>query len=149
MSVQCSVSRVFLFSRFPVSRVVSFSNSLSARNTQRIATAYRYAPFALAPRVPSLLPFSRLFSSSPPSKPWVDPSAVPKGEHLKKYCIDLTDLAKKDKLDPVIGREEEMRRTIEILCRRTKNNPAIIGEPGVGKRTLITHNNKRKQTAEN
>jgi ATP-dependent Clp protease ATP-binding subunit ClpA len=80
----------------------------------------------------SSFPSVRHFSSSS-SKPWVDPAAVPKGDYLKKYCIDITELAKKQKLDPVVGREEEMRRTIEILCRRTKNNPAIIGEPGVGK----------------
>lgn len=70
--------------------------------------------------------------SSPSSRPWVDPSAVPVGENLKKYCLDLTELAREGKLDPVIGREEEMRRTIEILSRRSKNNPVLLGEPGVG-----------------
>jgi ATP-dependent Clp protease ATP-binding subunit ClpB len=70
-------------------------------------------------------------SGQPPT--WVDPAAVPPGESLKKYCIDLTALAKEGKLDPVIGRDEEMRRTIEILSRRTKNNPVLLGEPGVGK----------------
>jgi ATP-dependent Clp protease ATP-binding subunit ClpB len=73
----------------------------------------------------------------PQPPPWVDPKAAPKGEALKKYCIDLTDLAKQNKLDPVIGREEEMRRTIEILSRRTKNNPLLIGEPGVGKTAIV------------
>lgn len=52
---------------------------------------------------------------------------------LNKYGIDLTELAEKGKLDPVIGREEEVRRCIRVLCRRTKNNPVLIGEPGVGK----------------
>jgi ATP-dependent Clp protease ATP-binding subunit ClpB len=56
---------------------------------------------------------------------------------LNKYTIDLTALAEQDKLDPVIGREEEMRRTIQVLSRRTKNNPVLIGEPGVGKTAIV------------
>lgn len=56
---------------------------------------------------------------------------------LKKYATDMTDLAKKGKLDPVIGRDEEIRRTIQVLSRRTKNNPVLIGEPGVGKTAII------------
>jgi ATP-dependent Clp protease ATP-binding subunit ClpB len=54
-------------------------------------------------------------------------------QSLEKYGRDLTDMARKDKLDPVIGRDEEIRRLVQILTRRTKNNPALIGEPGVGK----------------
>lgn len=57
-------------------------------------------------------------------------------EALEKYARDLTDVAKKGKLDPVIGREEEIRRTIQVLTRRTKNNPVLIGEPGVGKTAI-------------
>lgn len=57
---------------------------------------------------------------------WVNPDAVPAGEHLKKYCKDVTQLAKDGKLDPVIGREEEIRRTIQVLSRRTKNNPVLM-----------------------
>jgi ATP-dependent Clp protease ATP-binding subunit ClpB len=56
---------------------------------------------------------------------------------LKKYAKDMTSLAKEGKLDPVIGREEEIRRTIQVLSRRTKNNPVLIGEPGVGKTAII------------
>ena len=56
---------------------------------------------------------------------------------LEKFGRDLTDAAKKGKLDPVIGRDEEIRRTIEILSRRTKNNPVLIGEPGVGKTAIV------------
>ena len=56
---------------------------------------------------------------------------------LKKYATDLTKLAAEGKLDPVIGRDEEIRRTIQILSRRTKNNPVLIGEPGVGKTAII------------
>lgn len=55
---------------------------------------------------------------------------------LEKYCVDLTALAKRDKLDPVIGRDEEIRRVMQILSRRTKNNPVLIGEPGVGKTAI-------------
>ncbi|MAZ02835.1 MAG: ATP-dependent chaperone ClpB [Sneathiella sp.] len=56
---------------------------------------------------------------------------------LKKYARDLTEAARKGKLDPVIGRDEEIRRTIQVLSRRTKNNPVLIGEPGVGKTAII------------
>lgn len=56
---------------------------------------------------------------------------------LEKYSTDLTDLAKKGKLDPVIGRDEEVRRIIQVLNRRTKNNPVLIGEPGVGKTAIV------------
>lgn len=60
-----------------------------------------------------------------------------KNDALTKYTTDLTELAKKNKLDPVIGRDDEIRRTIQILNRRSKNNPVIIGEPGVGKTAII------------
>ena len=58
-------------------------------------------------------------------------------ESLKKFSTNLTDLAKKGHLDPVIGREEEIRRSIQVLSRRTKNNPVLIGEPGVGKTAIV------------
>ena len=58
-------------------------------------------------------------------------------ESLKKYTIDLTERARKGKLDPVIGRDDEIRRTIQVLQRRTKNNPVLIGEPGVGKTAIV------------
>jgi ATP-dependent Clp protease ATP-binding subunit ClpB len=60
-----------------------------------------------------------------------------KYESLEKYGRDLTQLARKGKLDPVIGRDDEIRRTIQILSRRTKNNPVLIGEPGVGKTAIV------------
>jgi ATP-dependent Clp protease ATP-binding subunit ClpB len=56
---------------------------------------------------------------------------------LKKYARDVTELARQGKLDPVIGRDEEIRRTIQVLARRTKNNPVLIGEPGVGKTAIV------------
>ena len=58
-------------------------------------------------------------------------------ETLKKYCIDLTERARQGKLDPVIGRDDEIRRAIQILQRRSKNNPVLIGEPGVGKTAIV------------
>jgi hypothetical protein len=65
--------------------------------------------------------------------------ADPEGKYeaLEKYGIDLTEMAKQGKLDPVIGRDEEIRRCIQILSRRTKNNPVLIGEPGVGKTAIV------------
>ena len=58
-------------------------------------------------------------------------------ESLKKYCVDLTERARSGKLDPVIGRDDEIRRAIQVLQRRTKNNPVLIGEPGVGKTAIV------------
>ena len=66
-----------------------------------------------------------------------DASAEGQREALKKYTIDLTDRARQGKLDPVIGRDDEIRRSIQILQRRTKNNPVLIGEPGVGKTAIV------------
>ena len=60
-----------------------------------------------------------------------------KSRTLEKYTRDLTALARQDKIDPVIGRDEEIRRVMQVLCRRTKNNPVIIGEPGVGKTAIV------------
>jgi len=64
-------------------------------------------------------------------------SAENQYDALKKYCRDLTEAAKTGKLDPVIGRDEEIRRTMQVLSRRTKNNPVLIGEPGVGKTAIV------------
>ena len=65
------------------------------------------------------------------------PEAEGQREALKKYTIDLTERARQGKLDPVIGRDDEIRRSIQILQRRTKNNPVLIGEPGVGKTAIV------------
>ena len=64
-------------------------------------------------------------------------SAEDNFEALKKFTIDVTQKAKEGKLDPVVGREHEIRRTIQVLSRRTKNNPVLIGEPGVGKTAIV------------
>lgn len=66
-----------------------------------------------------------------------DPHAEEARQALEKYTVDLTEKAEQGKLDPVIGRDEEIRRTIQVLQRRTKNNPVIIGEPGVGKTAIV------------
>src|SRR5690349_19926049 len=66
-----------------------------------------------------------------------DQNPEEKYQALQKYSRDLTDLARKGKLDPVIGRDEEIRRVIQVLSRRTKNNPVLIGEPGVGKTAIV------------
>ncbi|MGA1823210.1 MAG: ATP-dependent chaperone ClpB [bacterium] len=66
-----------------------------------------------------------------------DPNPEDKYEVLSKYGRDLTDLARRNKLDPIIGRDDEIRRMIQVLSRRTKNNPVLIGEPGVGKTAIV------------
>ena len=66
-----------------------------------------------------------------------DPNPEEKYQALEKYSRDLTDLARKGKLDPVIGRDDEIRRVMQVLSRRTKNNPVLIGEPGVGKTAIV------------
>src|SRR3972149_3638252 len=66
-----------------------------------------------------------------------DPNPEDKYQALQRYSRDLTDLARRGRLDPVIGRDEEIRRVIQVLSRRTKNNPVLIGEPGVGKTAIV------------
>src|SRR6187551_2835692 len=65
------------------------------------------------------------------------PEAEESRQALEKYTVDLTERAEQGKLDPVIGRDEEIRRTVQVLQRRTKNNPVLIGEPGVGKTAIV------------
>jgi len=67
----------------------------------------------------------------------VDQNAEESRQALEKYTIDMTERAEQTKLDPVIGRDEEIRRCIQVLQRRTKNNPVLIGEPGVGKTAIV------------
>ena len=66
-----------------------------------------------------------------------DPNPENKYQALERYARDLTELARRGKLDPVIGRDEEIRRVVQVLARRTKNNPVLIGEPGVGKTAIV------------
>src|SRR5208337_3437686 len=66
-----------------------------------------------------------------------DQNPEAKYQALERYARDLTELARQGKLDPVIGRDEEVRRVVQVLSRRTKNNPVLIGEPGVGKTAIV------------
>jgi ATP-dependent Clp protease ATP-binding subunit ClpB len=92
--------------------------------------------------VDSIKPFYqqslRSFSSTPPGggQSWINPQNQVPGQYLEQFGVDLTAKARDQKLDPIIGREEEIRRTLQILSRRTKNNPVLIGEPGVGKTAI-------------
>lgn len=90
----------------------------------------------LRPRASPLGVYGLRAMASAPGQAWINPENVPRGESLKKFGRDLTEVAKQGKLDPVIGREEQIRRAIQILSRRTKNNPILIGEPGVGKTAI-------------
>ena len=88
-------------------------------------------------------------TASEKHEPWVSADAVPAGDSLAKYSRDLTAVAREGRLDPVIGREEEIRRTIQVLSRRTKNNPVLIGEPGMqegGREGKRDHKHKRNPT---
>ncbi len=71
------------------------------------------------------------------NEPITDENPEGKFQALEKYCVNFTDLARKGKLDPVIGRNDEIRRLMQILARRTKNNPVLIGEPGTGKTAIV------------
>ncbi|GMF29039.1 unnamed protein product [Phytophthora lilii] len=93
----------------------------------------RVSRVALGRRAPLRAPLARAMASVGGQQPWINPENVPRGESLRKYGRDLTAIAKAGDLDPVIGREDAIRRATQILSRRTKNNPILIGEPGVGK----------------
>lgn len=123
-------------------RMIRLSSRLSAR--ARLAPrslasfrAIKKFPLLQIPQLPNLLTHQIFGRHSSHGRSWVDPRAMPDGETLKKYSIDLTERARKGKLDPVIGRDAETNRAIEILSRRTKNNPVLIGEPGVGKTAIV------------
>ena len=89
---------------------------------------------ALGITYPSLL---KALQSIRGSQRITDQNPESKYQALDKFCIDLTERARSGKLDPVIGRDSEIRRTIQVLSRRTKNNPVLIGEPGVGKTAIV------------
>jgi ATP-dependent Clp protease ATP-binding subunit ClpB len=100
-------------------------------------------PHGSAPRLPHRQPNPPPRVCGRPRRPKAarrpninDPGAESSFEALKKYAIDLTEKAQQGKLDPVIGRDEEIRRCMQVLSRRTKNNPVLIGEPGVGKTAI-------------
>ena len=76
-----------------------------------------------------------------------DQNPESKYQALERYAVDLTEQARRGKLDPVIGRDEEIRRVMQVLSRRTKNNPVLIGEPGVGKTAIVEGLAQRISTA--
>ncbi|NCA89709.1 MAG: ATP-dependent chaperone ClpB [Gammaproteobacteria bacterium] len=82
-------------------------------------------------------PIERAIEQMRGGKAVSDPNAEEQRQALEKYTIDLTERAEQGKLDPVIGRDDEIRRTVQVLQRRTKNNPVLIGEPGVGKTAIV------------
>eukprot|EP01129_Flabellula_baltica_P006889 TRINITY_DN2633_c0_g1_i2.p1 TRINITY_DN2633_c0_g1~~TRINITY_DN2633_c0_g1_i2.p1 ORF type:complete len:805 (+),score=251.71 TRINITY_DN2633_c0_g1_i2:30-2444(+) len=116
-----------------------FSTKLSTRTHKRFSKyKQNVLPFhTMQKRLFNSMNSMRFKKDDGPDIRWVDPNAKPDGSYLKQYCKNLTDLAKQGKLDPVIGREEEIRRTLQVLSRRTKNNPVLIGEPGVGKTAIV------------
>lgn len=84
----------------------------------------------------------RYFSTPPgnsqqPLPPWMHPGSNQPGHYLEQYCTDITELASNNKLDPIIGRHDEIQRCLQILARRTKSNPVLIGEAGVGKTAIV------------
>ena len=81
--------------------------------------------------------FSRRCTAVRGSQKVTDQNPEAKYQALERYAKDLTELARRGKLDPVIGRDEEIRRVVQVLSRRTKNNPVLIGEPGVGKTAIV------------
>ena len=117
------------------------------------ANLFRTATSAAVPSYGALLTQQCRFNSTTPfnqqqqsqqqqhqqqeGRKWVNPNAAPQGEFLQKYARDLNEEAKAGRMDPIIGREEIIRRTIQVLSRRTKNNPVLIGEPGVGKTAIV------------
>ncbi|KAJ1637560.1 P-loop containing nucleoside triphosphate hydrolase protein [Pavlovales sp. CCMP2436] len=111
-------------------------SSLPGRALPRVCAAARLRPaVALSTRASSpASPAS--FIRAPPAPP-VPPKPLAGGTPLDKYGVDVTALARAGKLDPVIGRDEEIRRTLQVLTRRSKNNPVLIGEPGVGKTAVV------------
>ncbi len=128
-------------------RVLNLADKLSQKNND----AYVSSELVVLAIFDANLSISHIFSDAGVSKESLqraidkmrggesvnDPAAEESRQALDKYTIDLTALAEEGKLDPVIGRDDEIRRTIQVLQRRTKNNPVLIGEPGVGKTAIV------------
>ena len=105
-----------------------------ARGRRRARRSGAHAPAARRRRRTRVL---EALASVRGSQRVTDQNPEGKYQALERYGRDLTELARKDKLDPVIGRDEEIRRVMQVLSRRTKNNPVLIGEPGVGKTAIV------------
>ena len=123
-SAICSIDHGKITSTCVNTSTFDYGNLLKNHNDGKIVTSSSVRFYSQGPQVP-------------PNQPWIHPDAVPKGETLKKYTRDLTEVSKQGKLDPVIGRDDEIRRTNQVISRRTKNNPVLIGEPGVGKTAIV------------
>ncbi|KAJ7486452.1 P-loop containing nucleoside triphosphate hydrolase protein [Mycena latifolia] len=128
-----------------MSRLTTAKNCVWTAPRAGVGRAYLPAmslrTLAVSPASRSVAPLvlKRNYSQPPPGGPFsfkMGPQHA-KGEALKEYSVDLTEMAREGKLDPTIGREEEIRRTIQILSRRTKSNPVLIGPPGVGKTAIL------------
>ena len=119
--------------RRPATALSPWSGCCSRSRWRRAAKPERSSPMPASRRKISM-PRSRLCARAAPP---TSASAENAYDALKKYARDLTQAARDGKLDPVIGRDEEIRRTIQVLSRRTKNNPVLIGEPGVGKTAIV------------
>ncbi|TFY62194.1 hypothetical protein EVG20_g6795 [Dentipellis fragilis] len=125
----------------------TFPKNVITRTPLRYRPALRHAQGALAASVAhGVFVPSRGYAQNPNGPPGGGKGGFPgfsmgpqheKGGALKEYSVDLTEMAKNGKLDPTIGRDEEIRRTIQILSRRTKSNPVLIGPPGVGKTAIL------------
>ncbi|KAL6072984.1 Chaperone protein ClpB [Balamuthia mandrillaris] len=133
------VAKRFLSSR-PRSLLGSSSNKrwgrpLSTSSLPRSAFLLPCTSFSMPSH--ALTHQKRFYANGRRQEPWIAPEATPVGESIKKYSKDLTQMARENKLDEVIGRDDEIRRTMQVLSRRTKNNPVLIGEPGVGKTAIV------------
>jgi ATP-dependent Clp protease ATP-binding subunit ClpA len=125
----------------------------ATRTSTPASSSIKQAALPRSYHTSTALPVSFQTGGGDPNQPqqgqsWINPANVPAGEALRKYCHDLTQMARDGKLDPVIGRDAEMRRTIEILSRRTKNNPVLLGEPGVGKTAIAEGLSQRIMSGE-
>lgn len=106
---------------------VLFSNQLKNSSASQILSAHGVSLEGLKLAIQKIRKGQKIDSDNPEEK----------FQALEKYCKDLTQLARDQKIDPVIGRDEEIRRVVQVLSRRTKNNPVLIGEPGVGKTAIV------------
>ncbi|ODQ80300.1 hypothetical protein BABINDRAFT_161259 [Babjeviella inositovora NRRL Y-12698] len=122
-----------------LSRPLSSSTSISSHPRKLTALTPVTRRSTVTPFPIAQVSTTRAFSSIPPQNMQMrmDPNQEAEEPALKKYATNLTDMAKAGKLDPVIGRDEEIRRTIQILSRRSKNNPVLIGNAGTGKTAIM------------
>ncbi len=131
-SVQVSASQDFL-------KTIARAEELAQKAKDAYVTVERLLQAALAEKNygVDLQKLNKTINDMRQGRTAESPSAEDTFEALKRYAIDFTERAKQGKLDPVIGRDEEIRHTIQVLSRRTKNNPVLIGEPGVGKTAIV------------